>query len=442
MRSKVFNPDEGFLATQAEVLTRGGQLYHDVVDRKPPLVPVLYEWAFRLTGSDSLWSVRLLAVAAHVLTAVLLASIARRRWGYRAGLAAGVLYVVASAGFVPADGQAANFEVFMVPLTALAVWCADRDRPVAGGLAVGLSTLTKQVAAVTAAPVAWRAWQRDGRAGLAKVGAAAAVPVAVAALWYGPGQFAFWVFTDSNGYLDPTGSMYVSIQRFLTWTGLFVGANLGAVILLRSAWARRRDDIDLWLWLLGAALGVAAGVRFFGHYYLQLAPPVVLLAAGALARADSRAWRRTGALAALSITLFVTLAFTTEPAIVRPYEGIARAVDERTQPDDRIFVWGEMPQVYWEADRRPATRFITVGFLTGYSGGRATYDRIGEEYAVSGAWDDFQADLEAHPPAVIVDVSQHTAYAEQRFPTFSSYLHDHYRAAVMVDGALVYVPKG
>ncbi|MGI8663017.1 MAG: ArnT family glycosyltransferase [Acidimicrobiales bacterium] len=440
LRSQVFNPDEGFLATQARVLGAGGRLYQDIVDRKPPLVPVLYEYAFKLTGSQGLWSVRLLAVAAHVITALLLASIARRRWGPTAAVAAGVLSVVASAGFVPADGQAANFEVFMAPLTVLAVWFADRDRPVSGALAVGLSTLTKQVAAVTIAPVAWKAWQRDRGAGLARVGVAAAAPIVVAAIWYGPGRFGFWVFTDSNGYLDPSRSLYVSAQRFLTWTGLFVAANLGAVILLRTAWARRRDDIDLWLWLGGAAIGVAAGLRFFGHYYLQLAPPLVLLAVGVLARSSITTWLRTGALAAVSTVVFVALAFTTQPAIVRPYEGIARAVDARTRPGEHIFVWGEMPQLYWEANRPPSSRFITVGFLTGYSGGRS-YDRIGEEYAVSGAWDDLVADLASHPPALIVDVSQHTAYAEQRFATFSAYLHEHYRAAVVVDGALLYIPK-
>ena len=297
LRQEVFNPDEGFLATQAKVLQAGGRLYQDVVDRKPPLVPKIYEYAFHLTGTDGLWSVRALAIAAHVVTALLLASIARRRWGPAAAIAAAALYVVASAGFVPADGQAANFEVFMVPLTALAVWFADREHPTAGGVAVGFATLAKQVAAITIAPVAYKAWERDRQRGVARAMAGAAAPVVFAALWYGPGRFVFWVFTDSNGYLDPSASIYVSAERFVVWTALFAAANLGAVLLLRSAWARRRDDIDLWLWAAGAVVGVAAGLRFFGHYYLQLAPPLVLLAVGALARSSIGTWVRTGALA-------------------------------------------------------------------------------------------------------------------------------------------------
>ena len=48
--------------------------------------------------------------------AVLLASLARRRWGERAGAIAGVCYVLASVGLVPEDTQAATFEVFMLPV--------------------------------------------------------------------------------------------------------------------------------------------------------------------------------------------------------------------------------------------------------------------------------------------------------------------------------------
>ena len=440
IRTEVFNPDEGFLATQARVINAGGHLYQDVVDRKPPLVPMLYAWAFKLVDSNALWSVRVLALIAHLATALLLASIARRRWGQSAAVAAGVLYVVASAGFVPADGQAANFEVFMVPLTVLAVWFADREHTVTGGFAVGIATLTKQVAAVTFAPVAWLAWERGGARRVARAAVFAAVPVLIAATWYGWHDFMFWVFTDSNGYLDPSGSGRVALQRAVTWTALFVGANLGAVLLLRGAWARRRDDIDLWLWLVGSGIAVAAGLRFFGHYYLQLAPPLVLLAVGALARAPVVTWLRTGALAAISTIVFVGLAFTTTPQIVHPYAAIAHAVDVRSTPDDHILVWGEMPQLYWASSRQPSTRFITMGFLTGYSGGRA-YDRIGEQYAVDGAWRDFAADLAAHPPAVIVDASVRTPYDAQRFPTFVRYLHDGYRAVAVVDGAVIYIPR-
>ena len=35
IRTEALNPDEAYLATEAQVLNDGGRLYHDVVDRKP-----------------------------------------------------------------------------------------------------------------------------------------------------------------------------------------------------------------------------------------------------------------------------------------------------------------------------------------------------------------------------------------------------------------------
>ena len=59
----VFNSDETFLATQAQVIRNGGSLYEDATDRKPPLVPYLYAATFALVGSTALWSVRVAAMS-------------------------------------------------------------------------------------------------------------------------------------------------------------------------------------------------------------------------------------------------------------------------------------------------------------------------------------------------------------------------------------------
>ena len=105
----VFNSDETFLATQAQVIRDGGDLYREAADRKPPLVPYVYAATFAITGTTALWSVRVAAMLAVVATALLLAFEARRRAGPRAMWIAGFLTVVALVAFAPQDGQAANF---------------------------------------------------------------------------------------------------------------------------------------------------------------------------------------------------------------------------------------------------------------------------------------------------------------------------------------------
>ena len=300
-----------------------------------------------------------------------------------------------------------------------------------------LATLAKQTAATTLLPLAWMSWRRERWRGLIRLGVAFVVPIVVAALLFGWSDFMFWVFTGTGGYLDASGSWGVAASRGVANTAIFLGANVAALLLVIGAVRRWREDIDLWLWLVGGLIGVAAGFRFFGHYFLQVGPPFAVLAAGTLARADRKVWIRTAALSAASVIVFVSLGLTTHPILLHRYDRIAAAIDQRTQPGDRIFVWGQFPQAYWASDRRPATRFLTAGFLTGSSGGRSS-THIGMQYAVEGAWDDFKADLAAHPPELIVDASRGTPFEIDRFPVFDAYLHANYEPAAEVDGAVLY----
>ncbi len=70
----VFNSDETFIATQAQVVRDGGDLYREAADRKPPLVPYLYAATFEVIGTTALWSVRVVAMLTAATTAVLLAA--------------------------------------------------------------------------------------------------------------------------------------------------------------------------------------------------------------------------------------------------------------------------------------------------------------------------------------------------------------------------------
>ena len=156
----VFNTDEAYLATEAQVLERGGQLYVDAVDRKPPLVPYVYAATFETVGNDDLAAVRLLAVLAHAATALLLAVEARRRFRVNWSAAvAGILYLLAATAFRPQDAQAANFEVFMLPLMTAAMLLGIRRRTAPAGVTLAVATLAKQTAATTLLPLGWLAWR-------------------------------------------------------------------------------------------------------------------------------------------------------------------------------------------------------------------------------------------------------------------------------------------
>ena len=401
----LFNSDEASLATMAMEIERGGTLYHDTADRKPPVVPYVYALVFGATGKRDIRPVRAVGALALAATALLLASEARRRMGTQAAaVAAGVFFLAGTAANFPADAQAAGFELFMLlPMTA-AVVAAGRRQAVLAGLCLALACLCKQTAVMAALPVAFLLFRAVGWRAVARAALAASMLVVATAFLFGPAEFLLWTVTGNGGYLALRGSLLASSLRGLGMTATFLGLN-GALVWCCLV-ARRRGgvDLDLWLWLGGGAVAVVAGFRFFGHYYLQLVPPLALIAATALPL-SARVWRRTAACLVVPVAAMWLFSFFPPNARgIIPYRAVADRVRALTAPSDRIFVWGEYPEIYWAADREPATRFIHTGFLTGNSGGRDA-GLVQPSDGVPGAWQFLAADIAATPPDLIVDTS-------------------------------------
>lgn len=444
-----WSPDEGYLAVQARILAAGGELYETVVDRKPPLLPWLYEAAFTLFGDGSVQATKLLAVAAQFTTAALLAAFARRRWGDRSGVTAGVLFLLISVGFIPQDTQAVTFETVMLPFTAAAVLCADRGRWGAAGLAVAGAFLTKQTGGAVLVPVLWLLWRSCGpgpalRPALLRTAAGFTAPVAAAALLTDPAGFVFWTVTGSGTYaFSLTGSEFHVLVRALVNSLILGLCCAGVVPPVRRALRHRGPSwpplTDLWVWFGASAGAVAVGFHFFGHYFLQLLPSIALLATAALRSLRHERLRSVLSVPAGACALFVGWAFVAPHAELTHAERVAAAVREHSAPTDPVLVWGIHPQTYRLAVRAPASRYLTAGLLTNFSGGRSGA-RVGEAYGVPGAWRIFAAELKARPPALIVDDSRGEPYAAEHLPTLRRLLAGQYEPLPgTVDGAVFYV---
>ncbi|MGW4235267.1 glycosyltransferase family 39 protein [Streptomyces sp. NPDC004749] len=506
LRHPLWNPDEGYLAVQARILADGGALYETVVDRKPPLLPWLYQAALLLFGGGFPYAVKALAALAVLATAALLAAVARDRWGDRAGRVAGVLYPPVSIGLNPEDTQAATFEVFILPFTAAAVWCAGRGRWGAAGLAAAGAVLTKQTGGAVLVPVLWLLFRPspsrtaprgrpvpalghgagrppagpEQRAGgrpaprfasrgrdTARLLAGLVLPVLAAALLTSPSGFLFWTVTGSGAYAAFTGSELHVLARGLANTALLCLACAGLLPHVLRACSRppratgpgtdgtggpwdpeanpRRAAAlagpgvaDLRLWLGASATAVLAGFHFFGHYFLQLLPPLVLLATAALHRLPADRIASAVLTTACAGGVFLAWGLLAPRPELGHAQRLADAVRARTAATDRILVWGMHPETYWLADRAPASRYLTAGLLTNYSGGRDG-PQVGEEYAVPGTWPVLAAELRDRPPALIVDDSRGKPFAPDRLPTLRALLALHYEPLPgTVDGAVLY----
>jgi hypothetical protein len=447
----VFNSDETFLATQAHVINDGGNLYLEAADRKPPLVPYIYAATFDVFGTTDLWSVRVAAMVAGALTALLLAIEARRRYGRNAAWMAGVLCVLALVAFAPQDGQAANFEIFMLPAMTAAMLLARRGRGVSAGVAVAVATLAKQTGAFTLLPVLFLLWRERRQRGVAEVAFGFSTLIAFVALFVGAGQLLYWTVLGNGSYISIDAARTYVIVALILMTLSWVACNLPIVWRLPWAWFKRheavddgQDDVDLWLWAGSAFLAVAVGFRFFGHYYLQLVPPLCLLTAGSLARVSKRFGIATITWAVLSAIAFSAAGYFMRPFDPEPkYEAVSRFLASHVNDDNRIVVWGSVPEIYWASGQLPASRFVTtLTFLAGNHPGRPPRDAAPEE-ADPDLWQQFLDDLHNRPPQYIVDTApagirgaEYTPIS--RFPRLETIIDNQYRYVRSIDRIAIY----
>ena len=446
-----FNPDEAAIAMTAQALRRGQTLYVDMADRKPPLAALIYRLSSWLTGTDDARLPRLIAAVLLGLAAWVVAVAVARRAGRRAGWWSGVLLIAAAMAGSPADFAAANFSNLAVPFAAVAV-VALRSRSmrsaVLGGAALGLAVLCRQswmfsIPAAAASVLLGGDLLAHRLRRLAGAAVGGAVPFAVVPLLAPFGEFWRWTFTGNGGFLfsaiqpgETAGRAAASVGLFLAWHLALVGAAVA-----RPRW---RVDADLWLWVLCGLAAVVAGFRFFGHYWLQVVPPLAVLGGLSLGRAR---WpvRRVAA-TVMAATAVVAWVSTTIPDVYRDRHDTAalvRAIDGLATPDQRVFIWGSFPELAVEVHRPIAGGMVHTDFVVGRSGGhsegRAT---LGE--AMPGALADMLADLQAEAPAVIVDTSTsadlgYTNYPIDVLPQLSTWVRARYRIDAVVDGVTLWV---
>jgi hypothetical protein len=193
-------------------------------------------------------------------------------------------------------------------------------------------------------------------------------------------------------------------------------------------------------------LSAAVGWRFYGHYFLQLSPVSSLLVTGAVVRRADRV--RTAVLVstgAIAVGCAVAGFAATPADVIRPdvTADIARAVRAHSASSDRLFIWGLAPEVYWAADRKPATRFVTtLSFLAGVQPSRDDA-RSYPEHANQENWADFRHDFDARPPRLVLDTAPANLKLGglapmRRFPSLRKRVEAHYCFLLAVRGMDLY----
>ncbi len=392
---------EAMYSVVANEIVDGGRPYADAVERKPPLLFWTYAAVFKIAGKFNWKALHIVALVWTLCAMAGLYVIGRELFDRNTGLIAALFYSV----FQP--------------------WWTWKN-------------LTFDAEMLMNLPIIW-AW-------------AIAFRRSSSVLWkQGILHEAFyWTIADHD-------VPHVFWQKGIVNTLIFLGACLPLVIGVIMAcrdkseiWAGRTAERTALFGLLAAsAIGAAAGARFYPHYYVQLIPPLALLAAPYYACLWSRTMQPPSWILRPRLT-YAWLALTVIAFSIKHWTGLAprrvpseagRYLSTHSSPDDRIFVWGQTLEIYLDAHRRPASRYITTFPLTGYIFGGPIPGFDTRSRILPGAWTTLERDFAKHPPTYIIDVQSDPKTAQhpvKNFPILAKLLAERYQPVAHTTEGVIY----
>src|SRR6476620_6272523 len=380
---------EAMYSVVANEIVDGGRPYADAVERKPPLLFWTYAAVFKIAGKFNWKALHMVALVWTLGAMAGLYVIGCELFDRNTGLIVAFFYSVFQPWWtwknLSFDGE------MIMNLPIIWAWAialrrsSSRLRPelfLAGAL-LGVAFLLEQPAAIAAVPLgiylllpsyrASRSLTRTNsiiQAATLTAGFFSVLGLVMIVLWkQGILHDAYyWTIADHD-------VPHVFWQKGIVHTLIFLGDCLplviGAIFACRDKeeiWAEKTAERTALLGLLAAsAIGAAAGARFYPHYYVQLIPPLALLAAPYYARLWSCTIQPPHWLLRPRVT-YAWLTLTIVGFSIKHWTGLAprREPSETGQylfahsdPADRIFVWGQSPEHYLDAERRPACRYIT-----------------------------------------------------------------------------------
>jgi hypothetical protein len=410
--------DEDIYLTLGMGLRQGLVFYKDIHDNKPPL---LYLMA-ALTGSVVYF--RLLLLGWNLLNIVFIWKIAKKiimkKW-----IVFGAVMLFGVFSSIPLlEGNIANGEIFMILPTTVAVWLLLTIKKrteelwkyylIGGFLALGF-LFKVPVAFEFLAILYWISfYQLSSIRGVFRVFADKRIwimilgfvlPIAISIGYYGLAgageSYVRAALMQNVGYV----SSWEGQAKPFYQSGLFIRGVIWAISILVITMLRGKIKLKFGLaalWFGGALFGAFLSGRPYPHYLIEIVPPGVLLL-GLLADKFNLA-KLTSAIflfGLLGVGVFYYkfwyyeswsyyknfLLYTTGDRSEKEYRGyfgggvnrnyeVASYIRERTQENEKIFVWGTEPAIYVLADRLPVGKYTVAYHYADFGGQDEVYQKM------------------------------------------------------------------
>ena len=483
----VIDTDEAGHGVCARELLRGGTLYVDYADNKPPLLYWLYTGIHWLGNKSNL--------AVHWFTVIWILIGACGLWnmvfavtgGSDNGRWAAAAYVVGSSVYLPNDMLASNGEQLMNPFLIIAVWALWLRGPtfirgLVSGIAACAGGLCYQKGwIVIPLIVIWVIYdqmirKRKFTPGFSFVSGhilgVLSLAMVVSAILLSTGSLAEgvrWNFISNSRYIQtgvgllsfsledsqPHGTIrivFYALANFLPfwviWSGLRKKEFHNADI--------RHFQHFLIAWFAVSFMALSLGGRYYGHYFLQIVPSWCALFGlympSALRRFSGKNQRKLVyagiPLMALLLFSYIWLAIGGLESQKPILKDVAHHARINTDPGDRIFVWGYASPVYYYSDRQPASRFVYPQSLAGYVPGNPYSMNQTTDFHPFIAWENWPLlieDLSRNKPSCIYDFAPTGFHYWGKFVMsaypIGSFVSRFYEPCDTIRGVVAYKPK-
>jgi len=413
--------DETAWAVSAQMWLGGKTLYSEIVIDKPPGATFIFALIFYLFG-DKMIFIRLFTIIYVFATAVSIYKLGSYLYDRRLGWIGAFIYSVFSTTYFALHMIALNTELLLVlPYTLSVLFFLKGFRRQSNSLMllagvmtaiamifkpVGVFNLLLFAACLLLSDDRWTVRLR--RLAVALLGLALGIGALVLYLAMTGALIDFW--RDSIllniyyvGLADAEAVwQYVSkrLSSYLAFNlSLFLLCGLAALRLIKSRAEKRSDkysqeDLIVLIWAIASFMGVSAGRRFYGHYFIQLLPAASLLAARGLEIVKLWLGHPARRRIAWAFSCFLVLSFSVPLVRFHQYtfilmfedltnnrgrwsnawpmtrdqkdiRQIADYVRLRTGPDEAVFMWGYRAGVYYHANRPIASKYLYNHMLTG-----------------------------------------------------------------------------
>lgn len=450
--------DEGIYLTLGQAMRRGLTLYRDIHDNKPPLLYVIAA----IAGTE-FWF-KFILIFWHLATIVIFYKLATLLFPKhpKAPIVAAVLMALLT--MLP-EGNIANGEIFMIlPVIAgmLLLW-RQRKKYFLAGILFSLGFLFKVPAAFDfAAAVTFFAlfqshtirgvFHNIFRKEIALLSIGFIIPIVLSIVYYAANgaltPYLRSALLQNIGYLGSWSAGKQSLVATITHSGLVLRTLILGVLTIVLWITSRRFKLSKPLqfsaiWFLFALYGALLSERPYPHYLIQPAIPAVVLLTLVVYEKKKDAQLALLVLGVIGVFSYFNIGFwqypvlsyyqnflswvmkqeTTEQyfsyfgaGVLRTYQ-IAKFVKLMTGPEDRIFVWGDEPNIYALSERLPPGRYTVAYHVIDFNG-----------------YEETAAAIQSKKPTLIIILQE-----ERRlFPQLSAKLVSEYVPVKQFSDAMVY----